>query len=76
MGTVVTQCTVTGLEFAVGIETDEFSFHSLPDIRLKARCPHCGSIHDWSPRQARLRLDMACDASIRQRETIETSAKV
>ncbi len=56
MGTVVIQCPVTGLEFSVGIETDEFSFNTLPDLRLKARCPHCGADHEWSPRQARLRL--------------------
>lgn len=56
MGTVVVECAVTGLDFAVGIETDEFSFDTLPDLKLKARCPHCGSDHVWSPRQARLRL--------------------
>lgn len=58
MGTVVIQCSITGLDFSVGIETDEFSFGSLPDVRLKSRCPHCGSLHDWSPRQARLRADL------------------
>lgn len=75
MGTVVVRCTVTGLEFAVGIETDEFSFHSLPDLRLKARCPHCGSNHDWSPRQARLHMNAAHCTSGRQRGTVETSPK-
>lgn len=58
MGTVVVKCVVTGLDFAVGIETDEYSFNSLPDIRLKARCPHCGVDHDWSPRHARLRTNL------------------
>lgn len=56
MGTVVIQCAVTGRDFAVGIETDEYSFATLPDLRLKARCPHCGADHTWSPRQARLQL--------------------
>lgn len=75
MGTVVIQCVVTGLEFAVGLETDEFSFSSLPDISLKARCPHCGSDHAWSPRQARLRTDMALGISKSQRDTAEISPK-
>lgn len=75
MGTVVIRCIVTGLEFSVGIETDEYSFHSLPDLRLKARCPHCGSDHDWSPRQARLRMNAALGISKRRREIIETTVE-
>ena len=63
MGTVVIQCAVTGLEFAVGIETDEYSFNTLPDLRLKARCPHCGADHNWSPRQARLQLNSVAGRS-------------
>lgn|GEM_PF-738186 len=54
MGTVVIKCNVTGKDFSVGIQTDEFSFKALPDLRLKARCPHCGSQHEWTPREARL----------------------
>ena len=57
MGTVVIKCAATGLDFSVGIETDEISFGTLPDIRLKSRCPHCGNEHHWSTRQARLRVD-------------------
>ena len=58
MGTVVVPCAVTGLDFPVGIETDEYSFITLPDLRLKARCPHCGVDHDWSPRNAKLRKNL------------------
>lgn len=54
MGTIVIKCNVTGKDFSVGIETDEFSFKALPDLRLKARCPFCGSDHEWTPREARL----------------------
>lgn len=61
MGTVVVRCAVTGLDFAVGIETDEHSFVTLPDLKLKARCPHCQTDHEWSPRQARLRSDPRVD---------------
>jgi len=57
MGTVVIKCNVIGKDFSVGIETDEFSFNALPDLRLKSRCPFCGSEHEWTPRQARLRRD-------------------
>lgn len=63
MGTVVIKCDATGLDFSVGIETDEISFGALPDIRLKTRCPHCGSEHNWSTRQARLRTDFPFGAA-------------
>ena len=75
MGTVVIKCIATGLEFAVGIETDEFSFNSLPDIRLKSHCPHCGSDHEWSPRHARLRTYAALGGSGSKQELLETTSQ-
>lgn len=75
MGTVVVRCVVTGLDFAVGIETDEYSFTTLPDIKLKARCPHCGAVHDWSPRHARLRTNLIIGPSLAAGQPAETVPK-
>ena len=75
MGTVVVRCAVTGLDYAVGLETDEYSFTTLPDIRLKARCPHCGADHDWSPRHARLRENLIIGTEQSPHRSTETPPK-
>ena len=54
MGTIILRCPVTGREYASNIETDEETFLRLPDIKMKAHCPHCGADHTWSLRKARL----------------------
>lgn len=54
MGTIILRCPITGREYASGIEIDEASFLRLPDIKMKSRCPHCGTDHTWSLRDARL----------------------
>jgi hypothetical protein len=44
----------TGQEFSTGIHTDADSFKKLPDTVTKAACPHCGNLHTWWTREARL----------------------
>ena len=47
MAAVLIRCPDTGRAIATGIETDRFSFETLPDIESKLRCPACGKIHVW-----------------------------
>ncbi len=54
MGTIILRCPSTGREYPSGLEIDEASFRRLPDIIMKAHCPHCGADHVWSLREARL----------------------
>ena len=54
MGTIILRCPKTGEEYASSIEMDEASFIRLPDIKVKALCPHCGDEHTWSLREVRL----------------------
>jgi hypothetical protein len=54
MGVLMVACPATGKEFSTGISTDEETFNSLPNIAIKAACPHCGRVHRWWPKEARL----------------------
>jgi hypothetical protein len=54
MGALTLRCPSTGLEFSTGIFADEDTFKKLPDTVTKAACPHCGRLHNWSTREARL----------------------
>lgn len=63
MGTIILRCPETGLEYASSIEMDEASFLRLPDIKMKSRCPHCGTDHIWSLREARLSDDKLAGVS-------------
>ena len=54
---IVLRCPRTGLDYTIGVEMDERSFKSfagLPDLPMKAYCPHCHAEHEWLPRDARL----------------------
>jgi hypothetical protein len=51
---VMIRCPRTGQDVATGIETDEESFKTLPDVLSYTRCPHCGIDHAWWPDEARL----------------------
>jgi hypothetical protein len=53
MGVLMLLCTTTGREFSTGIHIDIESFRSLPQSKLSSHCPCCGTVHDWSPREAR-----------------------
>lgn len=53
-GQVILRCPVAHLEYLLGVQMDESSFRSLPDVALSARCPHCREPHTWRPSQARI----------------------
>ena len=55
MSSIVIECSRTGLEVSVGIETDEESFAGLPAQKSKMNCPACGAVHVWSKKWAWLR---------------------
>jgi hypothetical protein len=48
------KCPQTGREFSTGIYIDDASYKCLPDTVTKASCPHCGQLHRWWTREARL----------------------
>ncbi len=54
MGALMFRCPTTGLEFSTGIFANEDTFKKLPDTVTKAACPHCGRLHSWWTREARL----------------------
>jgi hypothetical protein len=54
MGALMLKCPTTGREFSTGILADEETFKQLPDTVTKATCPHCGQLHSWWTREARL----------------------
>ena len=54
MGVLMLKCSITDREFSTDIHIDEDTFRGLPDIVSKARCPHCGLMHSWWTREARL----------------------
>jgi hypothetical protein len=54
MGVLMLKCPQTGREFSTGIHIDEASFKRLPDTVTKEACPHCGQLHSWWTREARL----------------------
>ena len=57
MGAVMLRCPITGMEFSTGIFADAETFRKLPDTVTKATCPHCGRLHSWWTREARLSED-------------------
>ena len=59
MGVLMLKCSITGREFSADIHIDEDSFRKLPDVVTKTRCPHCGLMHSWWTREARL-VDSIC----------------
>jgi hypothetical protein len=54
MGALMLKCPTTGREFSTGIFADKETFQQLPDTVTKATCPHCGRLHSWWTREARL----------------------
>jgi hypothetical protein len=54
MGVLMLKCPQTSREFSTGIHIDEESYKRLPDTVTKAACPHCGQLHSWWTREARL----------------------
>src|SRR5690606_7280736 len=62
-GQIILRCPITDLEYRAGVQVDEDSFRSLPDVPLAARCPFCQQPHAWRPRQARLECASAVISS-------------
>ena len=59
MGAILIRCPTTDQLIPVGINTDQESFESLPNVVARAiRCPHCGKNHTWSKADAI--LDTTC----------------
>ena len=54
MGVLTLKCRTTEKMFSTGIRVDEDTFRTLPDIAVRSRCPHCGLVHVWWPREATL----------------------
>ncbi len=54
VGYLMLECPTTGLEFSTGILADEDTFKKLPNTATKAACPHCGRVHSWWTREARI----------------------
>jgi len=54
MSILAIRCPQTGQDIPTGIETDDQSFQSMPDVMVYTRCPHCGVDHAWWPDEARL----------------------
>jgi hypothetical protein len=54
MGVLMLKCRTTGREFSTGIYAEEETFNRLPDIVAEAACPHCGRLHSWRTREARV----------------------
>jgi hypothetical protein len=53
MGVLMLVCSTTGREFSTGIHIDIESFRNLPATALSSSCPCCGTVHAWTPREAR-----------------------
>jgi endogenous inhibitor of DNA gyrase (YacG/DUF329 family) len=52
MHNIMTTCPTTGKDVATGILADINTLERLPDSISTAHCPHCGSTHSWSVRDA------------------------
>jgi hypothetical protein len=55
MSAIMVKCPNTGQFISTGIETDQQSFRSLPDVPAHSRCPLCGLEHVWWKREAFLK---------------------
>ena len=53
MGVLLIKCPATGKEFSTGIQADQRTALSLPNVPAQARCPYCRADHTWKPRDAR-----------------------
>ena len=53
MGVLLLRCPHTGRDLATGIQTDAETFSRMPQVLTQTRCPHCGSVHFWLPREAK-----------------------
>jgi hypothetical protein len=56
------RCPLTLREIATGIDTDPFSFLSLPDVSTKMSCCACGNHHAWRRSEAWLAPETELEA--------------
>lgn len=54
MAALFITCRVTGLQVDTGIEMDEATFSTLPNLPMNTACPRCGHEHVWWTRSAQL----------------------
>ena len=65
MGVLMLRCPMTDRNFSTGVNADKSSFRLMMDAVRAARCPQCGHVHAWRPRDAWLMERIAP----RERET-------
>ena len=53
VGTLLIKCPKTGRELSTGIQVEADEASNLPQVACETRCPHCGSVHFWLPREAK-----------------------
>jgi hypothetical protein len=52
MAALMITCPVTSKPFSTGVEVSAEQKGQLPDVASTARCPHCGTVHEWNVREA------------------------
>ena len=52
MAALMVTCPITGRSISTGVEVEAEQFRQLPDVRSVAHCPHCGTAHEWSVKEA------------------------
>jgi hypothetical protein len=52
MAAIMITCRTTGREVYTGIDMDEDTFSTIPNIPMQTHCPHCGGDHVWWTRNA------------------------
>ena len=52
MEKIMVSCPATGKHVSTGLHTDKDTFDHLPAIISNYNCPHCGTTHHWTVREA------------------------
>jgi hypothetical protein len=52
MSDILIYCAVTGQPVPTGLDTETVIFESLPNVEIPVKCPSCGEMHRWRPRDA------------------------
>src|SRR5262249_48516467 len=55
MSDILIQCPVLRTPVSTGLSTEMIKFSSLPDLPYTLRCPGCGKLHHWRPKDAWVR---------------------
>ena len=50
MGVIMIQCPATGRNVSTGIEM--LAVDQLPTVKAETVCPACGSVHEWTKKEA------------------------